>query len=277
MSAAFFCHQFSSLFSIILLLYQYYTLKSQLSTWLLGNAHTFMISYLNWLSILAIREGIFLISFLSPRQLFKTFSTLLKLPNLPHFSSLALSMCLCLLLDGENRNHKKGNCPAPCHLTHRFPLQVPFSPCHLSYTRGVSPPGETHLCALKLCVLPPLHSSGSLLLHYPHHLMSSLSPFPPCSWQLAHKLALVSAVSAHKTNKSKKKPPPKLLLHPLSAIILAPFSSQPNFSEWLHLMPSFLHVFSKVFRNCFAMNAVDPFCSCLFSLFSWPHWSCPYA
>lgn len=115
--------KFSSLFSTILLSYQYHKLKSRISTRLLDNAHKFMISHLNWLSILVIHVGIFLFSFLSLQQLFKIFSTLLKLPN-PPLQFLALSLCLCLLLDGENRNHKKGNCPTPCHLSHRFPLQV---------------------------------------------------------------------------------------------------------------------------------------------------------
>lgn len=75
--------RFSSFFSTVLLSCQYYRLKSQISTRILGNAQMFMISHLNWFSILAIHVDLFLISLLSLQQLFKTFSTLLKLPNLP--------------------------------------------------------------------------------------------------------------------------------------------------------------------------------------------------
>lgn len=63
---------FSSFFSTVLSC-QYYRLKSQISTRILGNTQMFMISHLNWFSILAIHVGIFLISLLSLQQLFKTF------------------------------------------------------------------------------------------------------------------------------------------------------------------------------------------------------------
>lgn len=92
---------------------------------------------------LATHPGVPLVHFHSPQQLLKTFSTLLAFPNPNDFSSLTLSMYLCLLFDRENRSHRKGNRPAPGHRTHRFLSQVHTSslPCHLSYARGVSPPG----------------------------------------------------------------------------------------------------------------------------------------
>lgn len=142
--------EFLSCLSTILLSCQYYKLKSQtlpgfwivLRNWCEGAHIHDLLSrpVLNcpWQPIRASLSSTFLLhsSYLKP--------SLLSSPSLAHdFSSLTLSMYLCLLFDRENRSHRKGNRPAPGHRTHRFLSQVHTSspPCHLSYARGVSPPG----------------------------------------------------------------------------------------------------------------------------------------
>lgn len=117
-----------------------------------------------------------------------------------------------------------------CKCIHLFPLAI----CHI---QGVS------LLQAKLISMPsssvfphlscPLEAYSTII----PTLIFSLSPLSSCSCQLTHKHTHVPLSLNLKQT--------QLPLLPLSAIILAPFYSPPNFSEWPLLLFSFPHLFFR--------------------------------
>lgn len=122
-----------------------------------------------------------------------------------------------------------------CKCTHLFPIAI----CHI---QGVSLLQAKLISMPSSSVFPHLSSPLEAYSTIIPTLIFSLSPLSSCSCQLTHKHTHVPLSLNLKQTKEKNKQT-QLPLLPLSAIILAPFCSPPNFSEWPLLLSSFPHLF----------------------------------